>query len=109
MEKLIAKLNTKIMKSCFSDSMVYFIDGDIYEISENENEIKSMGYYAVSDGVNMIDFKENVMDDISKIYGVTKHIDMPYNLADFYSENGFYDENTSKAKFLISLDEFKDR
>jgi hypothetical protein len=109
MEKLIAKLNAKIMKSCFSDSMVYFIDGDINEISENENEIKNIGYYAVSDGVNMIDFKENVMDDISKIYGVTKHNDMPYNLSDFYSVNGFYNENTSETKFLKSFDIFKDR
>ena len=107
MKIIIAKLNTKIMISTFSDSMVHFVDDDIDEI--NESEIKNIGYYAVCDGINMIDFKENVMDDISKIYGVMEHTDMPYNLADFYSENGFYSENFSKTKFLKSLDIFKDR
>lgn len=104
---IISKLNTKLMLSCFTGCLVYFTDDDIYEISEEE--AANLGCHAVCDGTNLIDFIENVMDDISNVYGIDKRNDKPYNLADFYSENGFYDANCSVEQDLKLLDIFKDR
>ncbi|MGO4819454.1 hypothetical protein [Flavobacterium sp. W22_SRS_FP1] len=106
MNKLIDKLNSKIIKSRFTDCLVYFVD-DIDQITEHE--LECMGYFVVSDGITMIDFKDNSEDDISNMYGIMKHDNMPCNLGDFYSENGFFDNNSSEEKLLKTLDVFKNR
>jgi hypothetical protein len=104
--KFLDKLNTKILKSRFSDCMVYFVDDNIDQI--NENDIQNMGYFVISDGLNMIDFKDNSEDDISNIYGITK-TGKYYNFAQFLDDKGFYDNKSKEEILLKSLDIFEDR
>lgn len=103
--KFLDKLNTKILKSRFSDCLVYFFD-DIYQL--DEEEVKKIGYFVISDGLNMIDFKDNSEDDISNIYGITKTGGY-YNFAQFLVDNGFYDNKSKEEILLKSLDIFEDR
>ena len=103
--KFLDKLNSKILKSNFTDCMVYFVD-DIYQI--NENDLQNMGYFVISDGLNMIDFKDDCEDEISNIYGITKTGGY-YNFAQFLSDKGFYDNNSKEEILLKSLDIFEDR
>ena len=103
--KFLDKLNSKILKSRFTDSMVYFVD-NIDQI--DPSELQNMGYFVISDGLNMIDFKDDTEDDISNIYGITKTGGY-YNLADFLSDKGFYDKKSKKEILLKSLDIFEDR
>lgn len=103
--KFLVKLNAKILKSRFSDCLVYFFD-DIYKL--DEEEVKKMGYFVISDGLNMIDFKDNSEDDISNIYGITKTGGY-YNFAQFLVDKGFYDNKSKEEILLKSLDIFEDR
>ena len=79
----IAKMNTKMIFSCISDSLVFFID-DLDSI--NKDDLEKLGYYAASDSVEVIDYKENCIDDISQMYGVISlgHVGF-LNLQDFYT------------------------
>jgi hypothetical protein len=104
-DKFLDKFNSKILKSTFTDCMVYFVD-DIYQI--NENDIQNMGYFVISDGLNMIDFKDNIEDDISNIYGITKTGEY-YNFAQFLDDKGFFDNKSKEGILLKSLDIFEDR
>ena len=104
---LLEKLNSKMIFSRFTDSLVYFVE-DIETVSDED--IKKLGYYAVSDGMCMIDFKENVMDDISCMYGVKSFSPPEFsNLEDFYSEIGFYDDNVAEEQIINSFNVFLDR
>jgi len=104
---LLEKLNSKMIFTRGTDCLVYFVEG-INTI--NEDDFKKLGYYAVSDGINMIDFKENVMDDITFMYGVKSFSPPEYsNLADFYSEIGFYNDEVTEEQILKSFDVFLDR
>ena len=81
------KLNTKMIFSRYSDSLVYFVE-DLDNV--NEDEIIKLGYYAISDGMELIDFKKNSIDDISNMYGVKSWVPREFsNLEDFYSEINF--------------------
>ena len=103
--KFLDKLNSKILKSRFTDCMVYFAD-DIYQINEIDGQ--NMGYFVISDGLNMIDFKDGSEDDISNIYGITKTGEY-YNFADFLVDKGYYDNKSKEEILLKSLDIFEDR
>lgn len=104
---LLDKLNDKMIFSVCSDSLVYFIE-EIDTISEDY--IIRLGYYAVSDGINMIDFKKNVMTDISSMYGVKSWTPRDFiNFEDFYSEIKFYDDEVAIESVIKSFDIFLDR
>lgn len=47
------KLNTKMIFSRYSDSLVYFVE-DLDNVIEDE--VIKLGYYAISDGMELIDF-----------------------------------------------------
>jgi Zn finger protein HypA/HybF involved in hydrogenase expression len=101
------KLNTKMIFSRYSDSLVYFVE-DLDNV--NEDEIIELGYYAISDGMELIDFKKNSIDDISNMYGVKSWVPREFsNLEDFYSEINFYDDETSQDQIISSFDVFLDR
>jgi hypothetical protein len=101
------KLNTKMIFSRYSDSLVYFVE-DLDNV--NEDEIIELGYYAISDGMELIDFKKNSIDDISNMYGVKSWVPREFsNLEDFYSEINFYDDETSEDQIISSFDVFLDR
>jgi Zn finger protein HypA/HybF involved in hydrogenase expression len=101
------KLNTKMIFSRYSDSLVYFVE-DLDNV--NEDEIIKLGYYAISDGMELIDFKKNFVDDISNMYGVKSWVPREFsNLEDFYSEINFYDHETSQDQIISSFDVFLDR
>ena len=106
---LIEKLNSKLILSRNTNCLVYFVD-DIDIDTNTEDQFKKLGYYAVSDGINMIDFKENVMDDITFIYGVKSFSPPEFsNLADFYSEIEFYNDEVTEEQIIKSFDVFLDR
>ena len=106
---LIEKLNSKLILSRNTNCLVYFVD-DIDIDTNTEDQFKKLGYYAVSDGINMIDFKENVMDDITFMYGVKSFSPPEFsNLADFYSEIGFYNDEVTEEQIIKSFDVFLDR
>ena len=101
------KLNTKMIFSRYSDSLVYFVE-DLDNVIEDE--VIKLGYYAISDGMELIDFKNNIVDDISNMYCVKSQITRDFsNLEDFYSEINFYDEETSEDQIISSFDVFLDR
>jgi hypothetical protein len=104
---LLKKLNTKLIYSNFSDSLVFFV-ADLEDV--NEEELIRLGHFAVSDGINMIDFKENVLDDISNMYGVKSCTPPEFiNLQDFYSEIGIYDDEVTVEQIISFFDIFSDR
>jgi len=106
---LLEKLNSKLILSRNTNCLVYFVD-DIDIDTKTEDHLKKLGYYAVSDGINMIDFKENVMDDITFMYGVKSFSPPEFsNLADFYSEIGFYNDEVTEEQIIKSFDVFLDR
>jgi len=93
--------------SRFSDSLVYFVE-DLDNISEDE--FIKLGHYAVSDGLIMIDFKDNVQDDIQQMYGLKSWSPREfYNLEDFYSDNNFFDIEVSEEQKISCFDVFLDR
>jgi Zn finger protein HypA/HybF involved in hydrogenase expression len=101
------KLNTKMIFSRYSDSLVYFVE-DLDNVYEDE--IIKLGYYAISDGMELIDLKKNFVDDISNMYGVKSWVPREFsNLEDFYSEINFYDDETSQDQIISSFDVFLDR
>jgi surface protein len=107
MNKLLNKLNSKMIFSCYSDSLVYFVE-DLDSISEDD--FIKLGHYAVSDGITMIDFKDNTQDDISNMYGVKSWSPREFsNLGDFYSEINFYDDEVSEEQIISFFDVFLDR
>lgn len=104
---LLDKLNTKMIFSRFSDSLVYFVE-DLDTI--NEDDFIKQGYHAASDGINLIDFKENVIDDISQMYGVKSFSPREFsNLADYYSEIGIYDNDVTEELLVEFFNVFLDR
>ena len=93
--------------SRFTDSLVYFVE-DLDTIIEDD--FKKLGYYAVSDGINMIDFKENVIDTIQQMYCVKSFSPPEFsNLEDFYDEIGIYDDKVTEEQLIKSFDIFLDR
>jgi surface protein len=107
MNKLLNKLNSKMIFSSYSDSLVYFVE-DLDSISEDD--FIKLGHYAVSDGITMIDFKDNTQDDISNMYGVKSWSPREFsNLADFYSEINFYDDKVNEEQIISFFDVFLDR
>ena len=100
---VVEKLNTRAIFSRFSGELVYFLDD--LDNEEELNIARAKGYRAFSDGLNLIDEKANVEDDISQMYIVLKNWDYD-NLADFYSENGFFGSESSvqdKLKVLNKI------
>jgi hypothetical protein len=58
----------------------------------------------------MIDFKKNVLDDISNMYGVKSCTTPEFiNLQDFYSEIGIYDDEVTVEQIISFFDIFSDR
>ena len=107
LSELLEKLNSKMIFTTITDSLVYFVE-DIETVSEED--IIKLGYYAVSDGMHMIDFKKNVMCDISSMYGVKSFSPLEFsNLEDFYPEIGFYDEDVTHDQTIKSFDVFLER
>ena len=106
MNKILDKLNTKVILSRFTNNLVYFTDN---MDGITEEQLKGLGYVVVSDGINMIDYADNCEDDCSNMYGIMCYKNFAYNLQDFYQENGFFDENASEEELIKSLDTFKGR
>ncbi len=104
---LLEKMNSKMIFSRFSDSLVYFVH-DLESI--NQEELENSGIYAVSDGMCLIDFKVNCIDDIQQMYGIKRLDPMELvNLEDFYSDNDFYNSKISYVKMIKCFDVFLDR
>lgn len=76
----------------------------------SEDEVIKLGYYAISDGMELFDFQKNIVDNISNMYGVKSWVPREFsNLEDFYSEINFYDDETSEDQIISSFDVFLDR
>ena len=108
-ERLYATLNTKMIFSSFTDNLVYFTDENIHEVSEER--ILDLGYKVISDGINMIDYEDNCIDDLSNMYGLLKHqySNEPNNLYDFYMKYGAFNDDISEDDFINALSKFQDR
>jgi hypothetical protein len=105
--KLLEKMNSKMIFSSASDSLVFFVD-DLNSI--NQEELEKLGIYAVSDGMSVIDFKDNCIDDIQQMYGIKRLDPMELvNLEDFYSDNDFYNSKITYVKMIKCFDVFLDR
>ncbi len=104
---LLDKMNSKMIFSTYSNSLVHFVE-DLDTI--NQEELEKLGIYAVSNGMALIDFIDNCMDDIQQMYGV-KSLD-PFesvSLEDFYSENDFYSDDKTEFEIIKCFDVFLDR
>ena len=101
---VIEKLNTRAIFSRCSGSLVYFCDD--LDDEQELNMARDKGYRAFSDGLNLLDEKANVEDDIQCMYALLKNGDY-YNLEDFYSENGFFGGESSKEEMLKSLNKIQ--
>lgn len=86
-------IKDKVFFSCFSGEMATVIE----EIPESRERGKV--YF---DGMTLVDGKEDVEDDIQKVYGYTKN-GSKVNMEDYYSESGAYDEDNTS--FIEALDE----
>lgn len=105
--ELLEKMNSKIIFSRPSGSLVYFVE-DLNFI--DEDELEKLGIYAVSDGMSVIDFIDNSEDDIQQMYGL-KSLD-PMELVcleDFYSDNDFYNNEITELEMIKCFDIFLDR
>jgi surface protein len=104
---LLEKMNSKVIFSIDSGSLVYFVE-DLKSI--NQEELEKLGVYAVSDGMSLIDFKEDFEDDIQQMYGVKSSDPMELVcLEDFYSDNDFYNEEITELEMIKCFDVFEDR
>ena len=101
---VIEKLNTRAIFSRFSGSLVYFMDS-LTNVEEYE-KARAKGYKAFSDGLNLIDEKANVEDDIQQMYVLLKNWDYE-NLMDFYSENGFFGADSTVEDKLKALNKIQ--
>lgn len=101
---IIEKLNTRAIFSRGSGSLVYFMDS-LRNVEEYESAM-AKGYKAFSDGVNLIDEKADLEDDIQMMYVLLKNGDY-YNLEDFYSENGFFGGESSVEDLIKSLNKIQ--
>ena len=101
---IIEKLNTRAIFSRLSGSLVYFMDS-LTNVEEYE-KARAKGYKAFSDGLNLIDEKANLEDDIQQMYILLKNWDYD-NLMDFYSENGFFDNDSSVEEKLKVLNKIQ--
>jgi surface protein len=121
--ELLAKMNSKVIISRQSGSLVYFIE-DLNSI--NQEELEKLGVYAVSDGMSIIDFKKNFKDDIDqmdglkicdpmedelkKMAGVENFDAMELKcIEDFYEENDLYNEEITELEMIKCFDVFEDR
>lgn len=75
---------------------------------KSEEDVRKLGYLAVSDGMSIIDFEDNSIDDIQQMYGILKpeYPDDAANLEDFYSDHNAFDDPEALLKGLLK---FKDR
>jgi surface protein len=109
---ILEKMNSKVIFTIDSGSLVYFIE-DLESI--NQEELEDSGIYAVSDGIRLIDFKEDFgivmdIDGIQEMYGVKSMDPMELVcLADFYEENDFYNEEITELEIIKCFDVFEDR
>ena len=101
---VIEKLNTRAIFSRFSGELVYFCDD--LDDEQELNMARAKGYKAFSDGLNLLDEKGNAEDDISQMYVVLINWDYD-NLADFYSENGFFGSESSVEDKLKALNKIQ--
>ena len=101
---VIEKLNTRAIFSRFSGELVYFCDD--LDDEQELNMARAKGYRAFSDGLNLLDEKANVEDDIQQMYIVLKNWDYD-NLEDFYSENGFFGSDSSVEDKVKSLNKIQ--
>lgn len=108
-ERLYATLNKKMIFSRFTNNLVYFTDENIEEVPEER--ILDLGYKVISDGINMIDYEDNCMDDLSNMYGLLKpqYSNDPNNLLDFYVKYGAFNDDISEDDFINALSKFQDR
>jgi hypothetical protein len=105
---LLEKMNSKVIFSKPSGSRVYFVE-DLESI--NQEELENSGIYAVSDGMRLIDFKEDDCHyDISDMQGVESQAPRELaSLEDFYEENDFYNSKITYDKMVKCFDLFVDR
>ena len=101
---VIEKLNTRAIFSRFSGELVYFCDS--LDDEQELNVARAKGYKAFSDGLNLLDEKGNAEDDIQMMYVLLKNGDYD-NLADFYSENGFFGGESSIEDMIKSLNKIQ--
>ena len=101
---VIEKLNTRAIFSRFSGELVYFCDSLADE--QELNVARAKGYKAFSDGLYLIDEKANLTDEIQMMYVLLKKGEY-YNLADFFSENGFFGVKSSVEDKLKSLNKIQ--
>jgi len=108
-ERLYATLNKKMIFSRFTNNLVYFTDENIEEVPEEG--ILDLGYKVISDGINMIDYEVNCIDDLSNMYGLLKpqYSNDPNNLLDFYVNYGAFNDDISEDVLINALSKFQDR
>ena len=91
---LLEKINSKVIFSKPSGSLVYFIE-DLNSI--NQEELEKLGIYAVSDGLELIDFKVDGFFNISHMYGVESWVPREFvSLEDF---NHHYDYFNNRVTY----------
>ena len=105
--KFTEKMNSRAIVSRFGGGLVYFVDS-IGDYKETEKMVLELGYYAYSDGINLVDIKSNVEDDCSNMVGIMKDGDA-YNMQDFYSDLGWFDKSKTQAELLKTLNMFQTR
>ena len=87
-KEVFEEMKKKIFFSCFSGNQAIFVNS-VEELTEEQRNDKTKAFF---DGMTLIDNAEEVEDDISQVFSITKDREQ-VNLQDYYSENGAFDED----------------
>ena len=102
-KEVIEEMKKKIFFSCFSGNQAIFVNS-VEELTEEQRNDKTKAFF---DGMTSIDNAEDVEDDISQVFSITKDREQ-VNLQGYYSENGAFDED-SEDQFLGAVKNLIDK
>lgn len=102
-KEVFEEMKKKIFFSCFSGNQAIFVNS-VEELTEEQRNDKTKAFF---DGMTLIDNAEDVEDDISQVFSITKDREQ-VNLQDYYSENGAFDED-SEDQFLEAVKNLMDK
>ena len=102
-KEVFEEMKKKIFFSCFSGNQAIFVNS-VEELTEEQRNDKTKAFF---DGMTLIDNAEEVEDDISQVFSITKDREQ-VNLQDYYSENGAFDEDL-EDQFLEAVKNLMDK
>jgi len=98
----VDEMKKKIFFSCFTNHEAVFVN-DLDELTKEQLNDKSKVYF---DGMTLLDNIEDVEDDVSQVYSITKD-HQQVNLQNYYEENGAF--NGDSEQFLKAIKNLMDK